>query len=117
MKSSIKIGDIVLVKFPFSNQEGTKKRPALVLSLAEVTDRVSLVTIAMITSKVEGLKFPGDCKIEHWQEVGLLYPSLVRFAKVATIEKELATQVLGRMKTSDLKNAQVAFRRHFKPWC
>lgn len=112
----MKPGEVVLVKFPFSDLESTKKRPALVLIQSEVTDKIGVVTIAMITSKVEGMKFPADVKIENWKKSGLLHPSLVRLSKIATVDLSLVDKSLGRLDSVDLKGVQTAFRKHFKAW-
>jgi mRNA interferase MazF len=109
-------GDIVLVKFPFSDLESSKKRPALLLVQTNLTLKVGVVSIAMITSKVDGLKFPGDHRIEEWQEAGLLHPSLIRLAKIATIDKEMVYKSLGRLNARDLRSVKSSFQKHFKTW-
>ncbi len=112
----MKPGDVVLVKFPFNDLETTKKRPALVLSVSEVSEKISLITVVMITSKIDGIKFPGDYKIEKWKQVGLIFPSLIRFAKITSIEKELISKTLGKLDSMDLRGAKLAFKKQFKGW-
>jgi mRNA interferase MazF len=112
----MKPGDIVLVKFPFSDLESSKRRPALVLVRSDLTTRVGLVTIAMITSKIEGLKLAGDYLIQNWQEARLLHASLIRLAKIATVELDLVDKNLGRLTNADLKRLQQVFRKQFKFW-
>lgn len=112
----MKAGDIVLIKFPFSDLESSKKRPALVLSRSELTPKVGLLTIAMITSKIEGLKIPGDCIVKKWQDAGLLHESLVRLSKIATVDKELMLKKLGSLHHDDLVKIKSAFQKHFKFW-
>ncbi len=112
----MKPGEIVLVKFPFSDLETSKKRPALVMSRSDLTEKVGVVTIAMITSKMEGLRFPGDCKIGDWESAGLLHPSLVRLAKMATIDADLVDKSLGQLGAADIKGIKLAFQKQFKVW-
>jgi mRNA interferase MazF len=112
----MRAGDIVLVRFPFSDLESSKKRPALLLSTSELTPKVGLLTIAMITSKIEGLKIAGDFRIKSWKNAGLLHESVVRLSKIATIEKELALKRLGRLQPEDLDGIKSAFKKHFKFW-
>lgn len=112
----MKAGSVVLVRFPFSDLESSKKRPSLVLAHSKVTEKVGLVTIAMITSRVDGLRFPGDCALHQWKESGLLHPSLVRFSKVATIDFGLVDRVLGKLSSSDLNSVQENFCKHFRYW-
>ena len=112
----MKAGDILLVKFPFSDLENSKKRPALFICQNSASEKVTVVTIAMITSRMEGLKFPGDCQVKDWQACGLLHPSLIRLAKIAAIDKELVDKNLGQLSAKDLKSVKAAFRKHFKSW-
>jgi mRNA interferase MazF len=112
----MKPGDILLVRFPFSDLESSKRRPAVALVRSDLTAKVGVVTIAMITSKTDGLKFPGDYRIENWEDAGLLHPSLVRLAKVATIEGNMVDKTIGRLEVSDLKKLQLSFQKHFKAW-
>lgn len=112
----MKPGEIVLVRFPFSDLESSKKRPALVLSQSNVTARVGVVTIAMVTSKIEGLKFPGDHRLQDWESAGLLHPSLVRMSKIATVENDLIDKSLGRLSARDIESLRAVFKKHFKAW-
>ena len=112
----MKIGEVVLVKFPFSDLESSKKRPALVLSNAILTDKVAVLTIAMITSKIDGLKLPGDYKLNHWEKAGLLHPSVVRLSKIATIDSGLVMKSLGHLQSQDIKGIRQGFQKHFKSW-
>ena len=108
--------EIVLVRFPFSTLESEKKRPALVLNNVKLTSKISLHTIAMITSKIDGIKLDGDILLNGWKESGLLHPSLLRLSKIATIEQELITKILGKLTSSDEKVVKKAFSTLFKHW-
>lgn len=112
----MKNGQIILVKFPFTNLASEKKRPCLVLSHTTLNAKVKLVTVAMITSRVDGLQIPGDVKISHWEEAGLLHPSLIRLSKIATIENDIIDKVLGQIANSDLKSIKSNFKKHFDFW-
>ena len=112
----MKHGQIILIKFPFSNLISEKKRPGLVLSQTTLNEKVKLVTIAMITSRVDGLQIPGDIKISNWEEAGLLHPSLVRLSKIATIEHDIIDKILGQLAASDLKSIKSNFKKHFHFW-
>ena len=109
-------GDVVLVRFPFANIATTKKRPALVLSRAARTARYRLATLAMITSQVEALKLDGEVLLKDWKSAGLLHPSLLRLAKVATVDVDLVDEGLGRLSAADRASARDSFRRLFPPW-
>lgn len=112
----MRAGDIVLVRFPFTDLEAAKKRPALVLAHTARSARYQLATVAMITSKVEALKLAGDVPLTKWKQAGLLHPSLLRLSKVATIDAELIAKAVGRLSSSDLDAARQAFQRVFSAW-
>lgn len=109
-------GDVALVRFPFTDLTAVKKRPALVLARTARSPRSRLATVAMITSQVEALKLDGDVLLTDWREAGLLHPSLLRLAKVATVDEELLDKAIGRLSSGDLEAAREAFRRVFASW-
>ncbi len=50
--TTYKFGEIVLVPFPFTDQRGTKKRPAVVISSAAYNlSRADLVLMAITTNQ------------------------------------------------------------------
>ncbi len=109
-------GDVVVVRFPFTELATDKKRPALVLAQTTRSPRNRLDTVAMITSKTEALKIPGDVLLGEWELAGLLHPSLLRMAKVATIEEDLIDKKIGHLSAADLGAARKAFQRVFASW-
>lgn len=112
----MKPGDIVLVKFPFANLEQSKKRPALLLARTPVTSKASLLTVAMITSQVDGMELSGDVRVQSWQKATLLHPSLIRLSKIATVDSELVERKLGSLTEDDLKEVKRAFRDLYSAW-
>lgn len=112
----MKAGDVILVRFPFSDLESTKKRPSLVLSTIPFSASASLITFAMITSQIDGLKLKGDVLLAKWQEAGLLHPSLVRLSKMTTIDSDLAEKSIGHLASRDLKAVKEEFVKLFHFW-
>jgi mRNA-degrading endonuclease toxin of MazEF toxin-antitoxin module len=112
----VKVGDVVLVRFPFSDLAATKKRPALALAHTVRSSRYRLVTLAMITSQVESLKLEGDVALKDWKAAGLLHPSLLRLGKVATVDGDLVEKSIGHLSATDQRAAREAFRRVFAAW-
>lgn len=109
-------GSVALVRFPFADTETTKKRPALVLARTARSPRNRLVTVAMITSQIEALHLDGDVELTDWKSAGLLHPSLLRLAKVATIDEDLVDKVIGGLSSADHKSARRAFHQVFSAW-
>lgn len=112
----MKPGDVVLVRFPFGDAAAAKKRPALLLARTVRSPRNRLATLAMITSQIEALRLEGDVLLDGWQAAGLLHPSLLRLAKVATVDEELVERAIGRLAAPDRAAAGSALRRVFAAW-
>lgn len=83
-------GDIVLVPFPFTDLSATKKRPALVL-----VNGLHDITLAFITTRVHWKK-EWDLTLDPTEKNGLKKKSIIRLAKITTLEREL---ILGRLGT------------------
>ena len=109
----MKVGDVVLVQFPFTDKENSKKRPALIVSVTSHSPRVKLVMLAMITSKVEGLRLAGDVLLADWKSSNLLHPSLVRLSKFATVDFNRIDKKLGDLGKKDFKAVSQALKRLF----
>lgn len=78
-------GDVVLVRFPFTDQSTTKKRPAVVVSSADYNVRRPDVIVAAVSSRVRMPTGFGELILEGWRDAGLLAPSAVK-PVLATIE-------------------------------
>jgi len=62
--SRFDVGDVVLVPFPFTDQSGTKKRPAVNVSIAgDSTSRWDVVIMA-ITSQVQAPPGYGEAMVD-----------------------------------------------------
>ena len=94
-------GEVVLVRFVFSDESGAKRRPVVVLS-TDVYQRGRQETIvAAITSNVQRL-LTGDHLLVGWQEAGLLFPS-VATGIVRTVKQAMIERRLGRVTAEDLQ--------------
>ena len=87
----MKKGDIVLIPFPFTDLSGTKNRPALVLISIE-TD----ITLAFISTQLKW-KEETDILLKPSKENGLKAESIIRLAKLVTLDKTLAIGKLGSL--------------------
>jgi mRNA interferase MazF len=90
-------GDIVLIPFPFTDLSGSKNRPALVLVSGEMD-----ITLAFVSTQLKW-KEETDILLKPTKENGLKTDSIIRLAKIATIDKELALGKLGRIDSKTLK--------------
>jgi mRNA interferase MazF len=88
-------GDVVKVPFPCTDRPTRQYRPALVVAAGALEDAHGLLWVVMITS-AENRRWPGDVTIGDLASAGLPAPSVIRTAKIATIEAADATN-LGRV--------------------
>ncbi len=93
--TSFRPGDLLLVKFPFTQGDRGKQRPALVLVDTGDAD----VIVARVTTQLYDTSL--DVQISEWKAAGLLAPSVVRLHKIATIEKNLVTRQIGALTKPD----------------
>jgi mRNA interferase MazF len=91
--------DIVKVPFPYTDRPVRQSRPALVLAAGDLQKRHGLLWLAMITSATHHC-WPGDVVISDLEDAGLPVPSIVRPAKIATIDAQDAAR-LGILSASD----------------
>lgn len=94
-------GDVVLVRFVFSDETGAKRRPAVVLSAGEYHQERQEAIVAAITSNVK-YQLVGDHLVQGWQEAGLLFPS-VATGIIRTIKQAMIDRQLGKMSLSDMQ--------------
>jgi mRNA interferase MazF len=94
-------GDVVRVMFPHVERNVRRARPALVLTREPIGPNGLLIWAAMITSAARE-RWPGDVLIEDHAAVGLPVASIVRTAKIATIETDSATRI-GRLGEAQMK--------------
>jgi mRNA interferase MazF len=99
-------GDIVLVRFPFTDLSAGKLRPALVIS-RDNQQRPDIV-LAFITSKMHATA-SGALVIEPTAANGLKVPSVVRFDKLVTLEQRIVAGKLGAASSDFLKAAAPVF--------
>jgi mRNA interferase MazF len=67
-------GDVVLVRFPFTNQAAFKQRPACIVSSRAYNAAKPDVIIMAITSQVHTLSSLGEVQVGQWQAANLLKP-------------------------------------------
>lgn len=94
--------DIILVPFPFTSLRTSKQRPCLILKEIKNERLPDLYIVSMITSKTDVIKLRHDITIENWQQANLLKKSIVRLAKVVTIENTIINRKLGELDINDL---------------
>jgi mRNA-degrading endonuclease toxin of MazEF toxin-antitoxin module len=105
---AFEVWDIVKVPFPYTDRPIRQNRPALVIAAGALEATHGLLWLAMITSAANR-GWTGDVMISDLREAGLPVPSIVRTAKLATIEARDA-QRLGTLPPAD-RNSVSRFLR------
>lgn len=101
--------DIVVVPFPFSDRNASKRRPALVVGSSEFNRTHDHSLLAMITSAT-GTPWASDVALAEWQSAGLTVPCRLRF-KLFTLDNALVLRRIGRLTQSDAVAVRTALRR------
>jgi len=89
-----KFGEIVLIKFPFTDNLIFKKRPALIIKDTNDGD----VIVCRITSRLYNTGY--DFELTDWSQCGLKLPSVIRIHKIASIEKHMIEVKLGEVSAA-----------------
>ena len=95
---SFRRGDVIKVPFPYTDHSTRQSRPALVVSAGGIEDAHGLLWVVMITS-AENRGWPGDVPVTNLAASGLPVPSVIRTAKIATIEASDAAK-LGKVSSA-----------------
>ena len=92
--SRVSFCDVVLVPFPFTDQSGTKKRPAVIVSSHGYNASRRDTVIMAITSQVRTPLGFGEAMLGDWQGAGLVKESVLK-PVFTTIEQGLVVRVMG----------------------
>ncbi|MBI2600168.1 type II toxin-antitoxin system PemK/MazF family toxin [Candidatus Daviesbacteria bacterium] len=93
------VGSVVLVNFPFSNLQGQKVRPALVLANVEFSNLI----LCQITSRSYTSKNAICIKLKDFAKGNLPIASFVRPDKLFTADRTIIKSVRGKL-TPKMKN-------------
>lgn len=98
-------GSIVLTRFPFTDLSGDKRRPALVVS--RDNDRRTDLVVCFITSLPRS--GPDMAPLAATPGTGLKVPSVVRFDKLATLDRAVIAGKLGEAPADWLAAQRTTF--------
>ncbi len=95
-------GNVVLVPFPFTDQAGTKKRPAVIVSSDTYNVSRRDLIIMAITSQIRQPLDYGEALITEWQHAGLIKTSVFK-PVFTTIEQSLVIRTMGKLAKADMQ--------------
>jgi mRNA interferase MazF len=98
--------DIVIVPFPYSDRLAEKRRPGVIVSNRKL-HALGVVWIVMVTS-ADNPGWPGDVPIADLKRSGLPAPSIIRPAKIASIDPARILRKAGRL---DKATARIVSQR------
>ena len=107
--TTYKRGTVVLLPFPYTDQSGLKRRPALILSTDTYNAHRGDIIVAPITGNTSTGQ-PDDTSLTDWAEARLLKPSVVK-GILGTVEQTLVVRILGTLSAADLQKVEQAFAR------
>ena len=108
---NFEVWDIVKVPFPYTDRPVRQRRPALVVAADEIEAVHGLIWLVMITS-AENRGWPDDVRLSDLRTAGLPAPSIVRPAKIATVDAR-DVQRLGILRIAD---CEAVASRLCAPW-
>ena len=106
--ASFEAGDVVRLPFPYTDRPIVQRRPALVV-VSQALDRHALLWVCMITSAANR-GWPDDVVVADLATAGLPAPSVIRPAKIATVDGAVADR-LGRIGRRELGAVRRAIAR------
>jgi mRNA interferase MazF len=106
--AGLAVWDIVKVPFPYTSRPVQQHRPALVISEGQPEETPFVVWVLMITSAANRA-WQGDVGISNLATAGLATASVVRTAKVATIEITEAERI-GQLPSRDRTKVKARLR-------
>lgn len=112
----MKCGDIVLVNYPFTDQSGSKVRPAIIVSADRFNNGEDLV-VAAISSVPRHLAdhtYHLSDEAPYFVKTGLNRDSYIRLTKLATLARSVICRRLGHLEEAPLAEIRAKIARVFQ---
>lgn len=104
------VGDVVLVLFPYADFSQFKKRPALIVGLADFNNLI----LCQITSRTDTGTRAISLRDQDFKEGSLHLDSYIRFDKLFTVEQSVLEKRVGRLEAQKLRGVQSQIREIFR---
>ena len=95
--TSYDVGDILLVRFPFTDLTTSKNRPAVILSPQSYMTRFGDIVLMPLTSQPDS---DASLALSQWRAAGLLKPTWVK-PIIGTLTTRLINKRLGKLVDVD----------------
>lgn len=103
--------DIVSVPFPYTDKPSNKRRPAIAVSNDDFHDDYGLVWLVMVTSATNA-PCKSDIAIIDYERCGLPAASVIRPAKLATIECDLIIRRVGALSSLNVSQLKAQITKN-----
>lgn len=104
-------GDVVLIRFPFTDLSSSKKRPALVVSPASYQSSHGDVVVLALTSQRNRDR---SLQLQNWKTAGLPKRTWCK-PVVGTLASAIVVRRLGRIDAADYDRVKAALGRMIAP--
>ena len=108
-----RVWDIVRIPFPYTRRPVQQYRPALVIAERAEPGDPRLLWVLMITSAANR-RWSGDVPVSNLERAGLPAASVVRTAKIVTLEADAASRI-GYLEEADRQKVSERIRRLLHP--
>jgi len=98
-------GEVVLVRYPFSDLSGSKIRPAVIVNAPHTSKDVFILPLTSRTT----LLLAGEFVLKDWSQAGLNVETAVKRG-IYTVHENLVAQRVGKLSDSDLKDLDDALQ-------
>lgn len=98
-------GEVILVKYPFSDLSASKVRPAAVVNAPHSSQDVLIVPL---TSKTSAL-LAGEFALVDWRAAGLNVEPAVKRG-IYTVQQNLAAKRVGKLSAADAEQVERSLR-------
>lgn len=98
-------GEVVLVRYPFTDLSTSKTRPAVVYQLPHSSKDIIII---FLTSRTTGLQ-GGEFELSDWQAAGLNVPTALKRG-LFTAHESLILKKVGQLSKQDLNQLEMSIR-------
>ncbi len=99
-------GEVVLVRYPFTDLPGSKVRPAIVINAPHSSNDVFVLPLTSKTARL----LAGEFVLKDWSQAGLNVETAVKRG-IYTVHQNLIVQRVGNLSGPDLRDLDEALRR------
>ena len=109
--TTYKPGNVVMVRIRFTDSEGIKKRPAVILTDSDYHDSREDAIVVALTSSPHAMAntYYGDYVLSDWRAAHLPQPSKAK-GVIQTIERATIERIFGSLTDGDLRNLKDCIR-------